>query len=323
MDLTADTDSHYIDGEDNREKDAKSITFLDIDTYKSDNNIHTKEHRKDTSATSYVNYASAHPKYTFKGIMKSQLYRIRRLCSRETDYVVAVEQLKHRCKASGYKMNDITEVFAGYEDIPRNLEDRIREDDDDMHKVRLITMAGTPYGDEIKEFATRMNRVLSNSMIKVEIVNTTSPSLAKSLFNNNGNVEDTGNCGTCIICRNGAINTQGMVRSTVTGKTYQIARNLTCTDGGIYVYKGPCEDQYTGKTTVLYGKRADEHIRHQKSSSVYKHRDTCRQCRGTSNFSMSFIEDYNKRGKFTLSEREYLWNYRIKGVINDQKTLLN
>ena len=255
--------------------------------------------------------------------MKSQLYRIRRLCSRETDYVEAVELLKERCTASGYKLNDIDEVFTNYEELPRNLEDRAKEDDDDTHKLRLITLSGTQYGGEINTFATRMNRVLATSGIKLEIVKTTGPSIAKSLFSNNNNVDNAGNCGNCLICVNGARNTSGSVSSTVTGKSYKIVDDLTCENGGIYVYEGPCQDQYTGKTTVQFSKRTDEHIRKQKTSSVYKHRDKCRQCKGTLNFSMSFIEDYKKRGKYTLSEREYLWNARMKGVINDQKTLLN
>ena len=324
LELTADTDSHSIDGNNYTLKDSSLSTYLDIDIYKSENNMHTKEHRKETSTTTYLKYTSAHAKYTFKGIMKSQLQRIRRLCSRQSDYVEAVEQLKQRCAASGYKAVDIEAVFTDYENIPRTLDDHTRDDDDDdTHKVPLVTLAGTPYSNDIKEFATRMNRVLSSSKIEVQIVSTTGPSLAKSLFSNNGNVENVENCGNCILCRNNAINTQGTVRSTVTGKTYNIARNLACTNGGIYVYGGPCDDQYSGKTTVFYSKRTDEHLRLQKTSSVYKHREKCRQCSGTSNFSMSLVEDYKQRGKYTLSEREYLWNYRIKGVINDHKTLAN
>ena len=72
LELTADTDLFTINGDNIREKTEKSITFLDIDIYKNENNIHIKEHRKETSATSYLNYTSAHPRYTFKGIMKSQ-----------------------------------------------------------------------------------------------------------------------------------------------------------------------------------------------------------------------------------------------------------
>ena len=137
----------------------------------------------------------------------------------------------------------------------------------------------------------------------------------------NGN-DHIADCGNCIICNNGAKNIQGVIKSTVTGKSYKISKNLTCANGGIYVYDGACMDQYTGKTTVPYGTRTNEHVRRQKTSSVYKHREKCTKCT-EGNFSISFIEDYRKRGKFTLSEREYLWNSRIKGVINDQKTLLN
>ena len=150
-----------------------------------------------------------------------------------------------------------------------------------------------------------MNRVLVTSGIKVEIVKSTGTSIAKSLFNNNNNGNDhTGDCGNCIICNNEARNPQNVVSSTVTGKSYRVTKNLTCANGGIYVYEGACKDQYTGKTTVPFGTRTNEHIRRQKTSSVYKHREKCRQCIGNGKFSMSLIEDYRKRGKYTLSLRE-------------------
>ncbi len=323
LELTADTNSHTIDGDTFLEKEVKTVTFLDIDIYINENNIHTKEHRKETSTTSYLNYTSAHPRYTFKGIMKSQLYRIRRLCSRESDYKEAVELLKQRCTSSGYKHTDITDVFENYEHIPRSLEDRVKKDEEEMHKLRLITLAGTQYGKEMQVFASRMNRVLFQAGIRVEIVKTTGQNLARSLFNNNNNVNNADKCGRCIICRNGAWNTEGVVTSTVTGKSYKIPRNLNCAKGGIYVYKGPCDNQYSGKTTVEICDRTNQHIVTQKTSSVYKHRENCGQCRVTQGFSLSLVEECKQRGKFSLSEREYLWNYRIKGSINDQKTLLS
>ena len=164
-----------------------------------------------------------------------------------------------------------------------------------------------------------MNRVLATSKIKIELVKTTGPSIARSLFKNNNNGPDyLEDCGTCIICRNDARNVSNVLESTVTGKSYRITRDLTCANGGIYVYDGGCKDQYTGKTTVPYCNRTLEHLRKQKNSSVYKHRERCRDC-NDSNFKISFVEDYRKRGKFTLSEREYLWNIPMKGVINDQK----
>ena len=322
LELTADTDTHAIVGGNLVEKESKEVTFLDIDMF-IEGCIHTKEHRKETSATSYLHYTSAHPRYIFKGIMKSQLLRIRRLCSREEDYLEAVESLKTRCESSGYRHDDIVTVFANHEILPRNLYHQVAIDEDDSHQVRLVTLAGTAYQSEIDEFAKRMNRVLASAKIRVSIVKTTSPSLAKLLFHNNNSGLREVDCGNCFVCDNNVLNKEGVVRSNTTGKAYTIPRNLSCLNGGIYVYDGPCKDQYSGKTTVAICTRTLEHVRRQKSSSVYKHRSTCAQCNGNNNFQISLVEDYRARGKYTLSEREYLWNFRIKGVINCQRTLLN
>ena len=87
LDLTCDTDSHNITSDGVvSEKVDKCITFLDIDIFKCEGTIHTKEHRKSTSVNNYLLATSAHPRHTFPGIIKSQLYRLRRLCSRDVDF---------------------------------------------------------------------------------------------------------------------------------------------------------------------------------------------------------------------------------------------
>ena len=324
LELTTDTDSFAIDGEIITEKETKVATVLDMDIFKEENTVHTKEHRKETSASTYLHYTSAHPRYTFKGIMKSQILRIRRLCSRDEDYLDAVQLLKVRCEASGYKSDDINVAFANHETIPRDLSNQVPINDEDCHEVRLVALSGTPYAKDIDLFAMRMNRVLSSGKIKVSIVRTTGPSVARLLFRNNNSRMAEVDCRNCIVCTNEARNKEGVVMSNTTGKSYKIPVNLTCRNGGIYIYEGgECVDQYTGKTTVPTGTRFLEHLRRQKTSSVYKHRLSCRQCQGSVNFKCSIVEDYRGRGKYTLSEREYLWNYRIKGVINSQRTLLN
>ena len=45
------------------------------------------------------------------------------------------------------------------------------------------------------------------------------------------------------------------------------------------------------------------------------------KCNGLGDCSVSFMEHYWDRGKYTLSEKEYLWNHRMKGSLNVQKTL--
>ena len=108
--------------------------------------------------------------------MKSQMQRIRRLCSKDTDYIEAIELLKKRCISSGYKNADVEIVFNNYQSLSRNLYDDRSIDTDDYHQVRLVVLSGTVYQSDIELFAKRMNRELSSSKIKVSIVKTTGPS---------------------------------------------------------------------------------------------------------------------------------------------------
>ena len=102
--------------------------------------------------------------------------------------------------------------------------------------------------------------------------------------------------------------------------SYAVDNSLRCTDGGIYVVTGACHSQYTGKT-VDFCKRFKEHLSTSKSSTVYQHKTKCARCYIPQDFRLTFVENLFSRGKYSLSEREYLWNYRIKGSMNVQKTL--
>ena len=88
----------------------------------------------------------------------------------------------------------------------------------------------------------------------------------------------------------------------------------------LYVINGVCLEQYTGKT-IHFGARSKEHCSTSKFSVIHSHKQNCNICSSTSDFNITFVESYLQRGKFSLSEREFLWNGRIKGSMNVQKTL--
>ena len=127
------------------DSETKEVAYMDIDMFKVQGTVHTKEHRKETSSSSYLHYTSAHPRYVFRGIMKSQIQRIRRLCSRDGDYTEALYRRRERCEASGYKREDIVSVFSEHENLPRNLYNPPTISSDDYHQVRLVALSGTPY----------------------------------------------------------------------------------------------------------------------------------------------------------------------------------
>ena len=90
---------------------------------------------------------------------------------------------------------------------------------------------------------------------------------------------------------------------------------------GIYAINSKCEAQYTGKTTGIYNECFNEQIVDTAGSSVKEHLSTCHVCLDKTDFKMQFLESVWKRGKYSLSERKYLWDKRMKGSINIQKTL--
>ena len=321
LELTCDTDLYMVNDGKITKKTNEVITFLDIDVFKSEGTVHTKEHRKQTSANSYLHGSSAHPRYTFPGIIKSQLYRLRRLCSRDIDFKEAVNNLKLRCINSGYKLEVITEILSQADNLVRCLVKPLNLPVQQKHVVRLVTLAGTTYEKEFSAFASRMNAILIAYNIHIEIVKSTFSSISQLLFNNNDKIYTSGRkCSSgCIVCTNNIRNETGVVESKITGKEYKTDNSLCCVDGGIYVVNAVCSGQYTGKTTN-FGNRSKGHFV-QKSSSIYTHKLQCKDCKEVKDFSITYVEDYQKRGKYSLSEREFLWNFRIKGNMNTQKTL--
>ena len=153
------------------------------------------------------------------------------------------------------------------------------------------------------------------------MVKTTAPTLGSQLFNNNNTCMDRFNTCTsrCFICSNDARGDLKEIKSKANGSTYSIDANMTCRDSGIYLICCKCEEQYTGKTTVMNGVRFKEHWT--KNTSVREHLNSCKKRPTIKDVKVQLVENVWNRGKYSLSEREYLWNRRMKGTINIQKTL--
>ena len=56
-------------------------------------------------------------------------------------------------------------------------------------------------------------------------------------------------------------------------------------------------------------------------NTIRKHLRSCPCDPTVENVKVQFLENVWDRGKYSLSEREYLWNKRLKGTINIQKVL--
>ena len=303
-------------------KDA--IVMLDLVIFISDNRLHTKENRKETAANSYLQYGSAHPSFTFKGIVKSQMTRLRRLCSRNEDFAIAIEQLRQRCTNSGYNKETVNEILKNAENLPRNLRSSRKIENNSVCKIRWVTMAHSSYEKEIEAFVKNMNIALRNKDVQFELIKTTGPTLGKQLFNNNNKINNaidfSSTCTSrCKVCSNDARGDTKKAVSKSTNEHFNIDENTKCGNSGIYLITCKCHEQYVGKTTVTFGKRFGEHWNN--NTAVGEHLKKCTENPTTKEVAIQFVENVWNRGKYSLSEREFLWNRRLKGSINIQKTL--
>ena len=300
----------------------EKIHLLDIEIFIEDQQFHTREYRKETACNSYVKFGSAHPKHCFKGIVKSQMYRLRRLCSRDNDFMSAVGNLRQRCLNSGYDSVIVDNILSQADTLNRVLTPRTREVNQDSNIIRWVILSGTAYEKQIHGFTTRMNRWLQNHNIKLEIVRSTGSSIGKLLFHNNVKcILNNYDCNNCNVCSNGLRGNSEEVISSTNGRNYPLNKQLNCSNCGIYSISCPCLALYTGKTTTTFGTRFNEHFKQQGGSAVLEHMNSCQVATNKDDFTIQFLEDMFSRGKYTLSEREYLWNERLRGIINIQKTL--
>ena len=299
----------------------KEIIMLDLEIYVLDNRLHTKESRKETASNSYLHYQSAHPTFTFMGIVKSQMYRLRRLCSRDEDYKEAIQNLKKRCLNSGYDEEKVDSILNEADNVQRSLTRRHRPDNQDISKIRWVTLAHSVVEDEIENYVKETNTSLKSQNVCFELIKTTAPTLGKMVFNNNNStLESRNSCkSNCHICSNEARGDEKKVKCSKNNEQYNIDDRTTCNDSGIYLITCKCKEQYVGKTTVTFQQRFKEHC--SKKTAVKEHINGCPINTSTKDVEIQLLENVWSRGKYSLSEREYLWNRRLKGDINIQKTL--
>ena len=79
------------------------VSFLDTTIILDAGTIHTDIYTKPTDTHQYLSPESCHPKHCTTSIPYSQSLRIRRICSRDEDYMKRTKELKEHLKGRGYR----------------------------------------------------------------------------------------------------------------------------------------------------------------------------------------------------------------------------
>ena len=258
----------------------ESVTFLDTRVIREGNRLITDLYTKPTDTHQYLHRHSCHPPHCKTSIAYSQALRIRRICSKESDYERRVGELKTYLVARGYNEAEVTRQIGKATEQKREdlLIPRIK------NKEQVTPLVVTFHPD-----LPPLTRILRNNQCVIN----TSPRLRGALpepplvaYRRPPNLRNflvraaygqkrathEGNsrcnqprCKTCAHIRTGTT-----LRSTTTGERFRVKATANClTRNVVYVLEcTKCSIQYVGETenalrVRLTGHRSD--IRHRRT----------------------------------------------------------
>lgn len=98
----------------------QTIDFLDTTTYKGttfhqDQKVDIKVYFKETDTHALLFKTSFHPRHTYKGLVKSQLIRFKRICTKHEDFTEAVKILFGALRKRGYSRSLLRQCYKTYQ----------------------------------------------------------------------------------------------------------------------------------------------------------------------------------------------------------------
>lgn len=99
-------------------------TFLDMKLFCENKSLECQVHFKETDSRRLLDGTSFHPSHTSKGVIKSQLLRYRRLCTRGRDATKATQSLFRILEEQGFKMKMLRKIEQEVLAIPNPDEPR-------------------------------------------------------------------------------------------------------------------------------------------------------------------------------------------------------
>lgn len=278
-----------------------SINFLDTTLYKhfdEHNNpiLHTKIYFKDTDTHQLLHKESYHPKHTFRGIIKSQLLRFKRLSSTFQDYdttcTILFKSLVTRNYSKSFLRKMKRDIWAS-EDIPRRNNPVDVGDKEELPIVIPFCNFGHAISNDWKRIIKKNTKFANyrlitafsnNPNLKQKLVRSSLVSdnnNINNIVNNNKQVSDLANSGMfrcdsrrCRCCR--YISERRYFQSAINYRRFSLNDRCSCkTSNLIYLIScDKCHMQYVGQTGRALADRINDHlsnIRLKKSTPIALH----------------------------------------------------
>lgn len=261
--------------------DTHELVFLDLTLSHDDATITTTNHVKPTGGNSYLHYTSCHHPMWKKNIPRGQFQRLRRNCSKLTDYKMQGALMARKFCEKGYPEGLVQEAFESYESlhtIQRN------KKTNGMNTVRFITDYNNQYKEISRIICKHFNILKLDKRLYPQlptapqvtfrrartIKNIIAPSKLKTTMPGpRGDIRTyfDNRVGTYKCKKRGCLTCQFILhgRSSfqdTNGNTFHIKQFITCsTDHVIYILRCSCNLFYVGRTIRPMRKRIGEHRR--------------------------------------------------------------
>lgn len=260
------------------------ISFLDTTVFKHTLDgiitLQTKVYFKETDTHQLLHRSSFHPTHTFKGILKSQVLRFKRLSSFKTDFDWACHTLFCSLKQRGYSSRMLRKTKF---DVWNNNRPNTRNTSNTNHLLPIVI----PYNPLSKHLVYEWKKlIIQNECFKDKrIIAAFSrnrnlgellvPRKPKHILHTDEQVGSSKcNSKTCKACKH--ITVTKTYTSTHTRRQYNIARSYNCKSTNIVylITCSLCKKQYVGETQRKLSERLADHrsnIRTHKNTPIANH----------------------------------------------------
>ena len=243
------------------------VNFLDTTIFKANNTLQSKVYFKTTDTHQLLHTSSHHPKHTFKGIIKSQLIRFKRISSYKKDFDNTCKILFGVLTQRGYKhtvlRNVKNDIWYNYRDPIKN--DQISSTTNNNKLLPIVidySSLGTKLAQQYKDLmnksklfkntriitAYKTGNKLSNLLIRSKL-----PTIKQGLYLKCDDLR----CKTCTLHSKNT----SQIHSSANKNVVKLDQNLHCgTQNIVYIITcRKCKAQYIGETNRKLKERLTDH----------------------------------------------------------------
>lgn len=159
--FTADLNRHHPSIKVKSSLDYNSVNFLDTITFKGPEfdltgKLDVKVFFKETDTHALLHRQSFHPKHTFGGIVKSQLLRFSRICTRQEDFKEATRTLFSALRKRGYPRPFLRRIYKTF---------RVSQERENQEILPLITTFSSVSRNFTSKIKTNFLNLITNSSL--------------------------------------------------------------------------------------------------------------------------------------------------------------